>query len=100
MTVNKITIKLLKKSNILVFKYLDHEWEIDIDREDEINSFDDLFDFIIDNLSCSNDVEIVLDREDDFNSDSRINEISKGLVEIINKEIKEILNEINSVNLK
>lgn len=98
MTVSKITIKLSKESNILVFKYSDYEWKIDVDKEDDKNSFDDLFDFIIDNLSCSNDVEIVLDKEDDFNSDSRINEISKGLVEIINKEIKEILDEINSEN--
>lgn len=98
MTVNKITIKLSKESNILVFKYSNCEWKIDVDKEDDKNSFDDLFDFIIENLSVSNDVEIVLDKEDDFNSDSRINEISKGLVEIINKEIKEILDEINREN--
>ena len=45
----------------------------------------------------SNEVIVELDDNKDFSSDSRINEIINGLKDLINKEIKEIVEDIKNV---
>lgn len=73
--------------------------KINIKSSDNSCSFDDLYDFIIDKIEkeYNNDIEVVLDSDKQFNEETRINEFSVGLKEIINKEIKEIQNEIKKL---
>ena len=67
------------------------------EKDYEKNSFDNLFDFIIECIENKEEIEFILNANitDDG---SRINNIARGIVEICEKEIKDIKEEIYGDN--
>lgn len=96
--INKQIITITKDNNSkILFNYGNQEKiELNINSQGDKNSFDKLFDFIICELTNFNEVIVELDDNTDFSSDSRINEIIKGLKDLINKEIEEIVEDIKN----
>ena len=92
-------IKVSREGNEkIIFTWLDNKKiELFIKNENDYNknSFDHLFDFIIDCIQQRKTIEFEIADDINIDSDSRISNIAKGIIDICKKEIKEIENEIN-----
>ena len=91
-------IKISKEGNEkIIFIWNNGNKKIEIfikeERDYEKNSFDNLFDFIIECIENKENIEFEFD-ENIKKDDSRINNIAIGIVEICKKEINEIKKEI------